>query len=144
MKKILPFLLLAVALLCLPACKTPVLEVGGAYNPTTNSVPQLDLELTDASYHLTYDTVFAILKYERDNRAALFKISPAIKHTLDGIRPTVADVDLRWANARKAYKANPSPANLTTIQGLITEIQKLLPAVQAGIAPAYASLTKTP
>lgn len=119
--------LLSLCVLC--GCKTPKLESGGAYNG------DLNLALADASYKFTYETTLAIFKFEMDNRAELLKISPAIKANLDKLRPQVVAVDKRWAIARRAYKANPTPDGLTKLQSILAEIQRLLPVVQAELQP---------
>ena len=147
--KTLTFLTLAALALTLGvSCKTPTLEPGGAYSPaSTNAAgqvvltaqPDTALFVADAAYKLAYDTVFAVLKFERDNRAALLKISPTIKSALDQARPEVVAIDRRWALARQAYKLNPTPAGLNTIQLIIADIQRLIPVVQAELAPAYAT-----
>lgn len=134
-------------------CHTPNLEVGGVYSPaTTNAAgdvvlqtqPETGLYVADAAYKLAYDIIYNVMKFERDNRVELAKVSPKIKTALDAVRPTVVDIDRRWAIARKAYTANPTPAGLTTIQAIIAEIQRLVPVVQAELAPVYSSLTPKP
>jgi len=113
-------------------CKSPNLEPGGAYNPSPATLaPEQALYVTDAAYHLAYDAVDQVLLFEMNNRAQLQAVSPKIKTALDGIRPTAADIDHRWAMARAAYKASPTAANLTVIQKILAEIQRLVPVVQA-------------
>ncbi len=126
------------------------LQPGGAYYPTvTNSAgtvtalsqPEQALFVADAAYKLAYDTVFAVFKFERDNRAALLNTAPQIKPGLDKLRLKFVSIDKRWAIARKAYKANPTPAGLNTIQSILFEIHRLIPVVQTEIVPAYDVLT---
>jgi hypothetical protein len=121
-------------------CGGATLENGGAYAPgSTNadgtfvptSAPDKALYVADASYKLAYDAVDAVFLTERNNRAAFEAISPSIKSGLDSIRPTAQDIDHRWALARAAYKASPTPANLITVQNILAEIQKLVPVVQS-------------
>lgn len=125
------------------------LEAGGAYS-LTNSQGQviyndIGLALADASYKFAYQTVDGVLKFERDNRAAIKALSPTVgldvKHALDRIRPTVWDIDQRWAVARRAYRLNPTPAGLTTLQTLLAEIQRLVPVVQAELVPINQALS---
>lgn len=129
-------------------CKSPHLETGGLYAPT-NAAGQvvyndLGLALADGSYKLAYETVSAIFKFERDNRAAIWALSPQVKKTLDKARTEAVDIDRRWAEARKLYKAKPTPAGLSAIQGVLLEIQRLIPVAQAQLDPVYSSITKTP
>jgi hypothetical protein len=121
-------------------CKTPKLENGGAYAPgATNSAgvfvpssaPDLALFIADSAYKLSYDAVDAVFAFERDNRAKLQSVSPSIKTALDSIRPQALDIDRRWALARAAYKVSPTPANLTVVQEILAEIQRLVPVVQS-------------
>ena len=129
-------------------CKTPRLEPGGAYAPT-NSVGavlynDLGLALADSSYKFAYETTLGVLKFEKDNRANLFALSPKIaldvKHALDKVRAQVWEIDKRWAMARKAYRAAPTPAGLSALQTILTEITRLLPVVQSQITPVYATV----
>lgn len=151
LRSYLPLLLLTLSLAVLPACKSPNLAAGGGYAPvTTNSVgevvpasaPDKALYLADASYKLAYDTMAGAFKFERDNREEILKISPEVKKALDNLRPNVVEVERRWALARKAYRQNPTPAGLSTIQSILAEIQRFVPVVQSQLAPVYAGLTK--
>lgn len=137
---------------CSGGCKGPNLEPGGAYSPaTTNELgevtlttePERALYVSDAAYKFAYTAIFNVFKLERDNRAEFAKISPEIKNGLDKIRPIAVDIDQRWARARKAYKDNPTPAGLDTIQRIISEIQRLLPVAQAELKPVFTSVTNT-
>jgi hypothetical protein len=143
---LLPATLLISALLIagMEAGCTTQLENGGAYAPGTNSAsgvfvptqaPDPALYVADASYRLAYDAIDGVLKFERDNRAEVAKLSPKVKPALDAIRPTVKDIDHRWALARAAYKVNPIPANLSTLQNVLAEIQRLVPVVQSQLLP---------
>jgi len=145
-------LLALITLTACTGCKSVNLAPGGAYNPATtnaagqvtlNAAPEQALYVADASYKLAYDLLSGVLKFERDNRAELAKISPKIKTNLDKIRPVAVDIDHRWALARAAYKANPTPLGLTTVQQIIAEIQRLIPAAQAELTPVYSSLNRT-
>lgn len=123
------------------------LQQGGAYAPgeftiaadgTTNfnasASPDIAFYYADATYNSAYSIVDAAFKWEAGNRAALFKLDPDIKHALDSIRPTAWDIQKRWAVARSSYVLNPVPANLTTIQTIVDEIQRIVPAVTAAEA----------
>lgn len=157
LQKISPYLVgMAVAiLLVVGGCNSPKLAPGGAYSGstlttnaagvvTTNTISASEPELfiADSAYKLAYDTVDGILLFEFNNRVALLVQFPALKPSLDKVRPVILDVDRRWAAARQAYKANPTPAGLSTINTILAEIQKLIPTAQAAIAPVYASSTK--
>jgi hypothetical protein len=128
-------------------CKTN-LEVGGVYAPT-NSVGQViyndqGLFLADATWKFSYEAMLSVFQFERDNRIALWGISPTIKHKLDSWRPAVVDIRKRWAESRHLYKQNPTPAGLSTLQGILSELNRLLPVVQAQIDPAVHALVVKP
>jgi hypothetical protein len=136
----------------LTACKTPSLEIGGVYAPT-NQVGaviynDLGLALADASYQFAYTSILAPLKFERDNRAVIFAANPqvglSVKRAMDKLREQVWAVDVRWAMARKAYRASPTPAGLTALQSILTEIQRIIPAVQSQLDPVYKVLVEKP
>jgi hypothetical protein len=134
--------LVAFGLACLlcTACNTARLEPGGAYAPaTTNSAgqviytqqPDLAFYTTDAAYDLAYSAIDAAFKFERDNRAMLWQISPQIKHSLDSIRPQAVEANARYLAARAAYMAHPVPANLGALQRILSEVQSLTAAARA-------------
>lgn len=132
----------------LTGCKTPKLEPGGVYT-STNATGQViyndvGLALADASYKFAYETALDVMRFERDNRAAIWAISPEIKKNLDAARPTVVDINKRWAEARKMYKANPTPAGLDAIQTILAEMRRILPIIQKQITPVYQALAKPP
>lgn len=135
------------ALLC--GCKTRSLEPGGVYAPT-NQLGQViyndvGLALTDASYKFAYETALSPLKFEQDNREAIFALSPsvglAVKKALDKARADIWDIDKRWALARVAYKANPTPAGLSILQTVLAEIERIIPVVQSQLSPVYQVLS---
>lgn len=137
----LPLVCLVGTLFLLTACKTPQLETGGAYNPaTTNatgvvtSQPDMVYFMADAAFDTAYSTLDGAFKFERDNRALLWKLSPDIKHTLDRIRPTALEIATKYAAAREAYIANPTPGGLTTLQLWLSRIQKVSAMAQTLIA----------
>ena len=137
-------------------CKTSQLEPGGAYAPTNAAgvvlYNDVGLALADASYKFAYETALAVMRFERDNRAAIAAISPSIgasvKTEMDKMRTQVWAVDVRWAKARQAYKLSPTPAGLTTLQTVLSEIQRLVPVVQSQLAPVQSlsltAITPTP
>jgi hypothetical protein len=128
--------MLALALLAsapLSGCKS-TLEPGGAYAPTTtdaqgvvtaSQAPDKAFYIVDSTFALAYDTIQSVFKYERDNRVALFQISPDIKHSLDSIRPAVTDGVRKYTEARAVYKANPTPAGLDALHAALAKIQQL-------------------
>lgn len=129
----LAFLLLAMPLVF--GCKG-TLQSGGAYAPTDASgqptqAPDMAFFVADAAYQVAYNTIDAAFTFERNNRATLFKISPQIKHTLDDIRPNLVTANNDYLLAREAYKSNPTPANLSTLQTVLAKIQQLVPTVTA-------------
>ncbi len=129
-------------------CQTSKLAPGGVYAPvvagTTNAVaaPEIGLYYADAAYKLAYDAVDGALVFEMNNRAALQKISPAIKTELDKIRPTVWQIEQRWALARQVYKTAPTPTGLTELQTIIAEIGRLVPVAQSQLSAAVQNSTK--
>lgn len=148
LRLLLPIVLAVVTILFTSSCKTPKLESGGPYSPT-NSTGQviyndIGLALADASYKFAYETTLDVMRFERNNRAAIWAISPDVKRKLDLIRPQVAEIDRRWAAARRDYRLNPTPAGLSVIQTVLAEMQRVLPIVQKQIQPVYTSLTTKP
>ncbi len=110
------------------------LELGGAYSPSqTNSLgvvtavsaPDMALYTADSTFALAYATADGAFTFERNNRAFLWKVSPNIKHNLDKIRPQAVDIKNRYLAARKIYIANPIPANLSTLNLILAELQKI-------------------
>ena len=131
----------------LTGCQSPRLEAGGAYAPaivTTNmdgtvttmptAAPDMPLFVADSAYKLAYDAVDGVLLFEYNNRAELQQKFPKLKPALDKIRPEVWDVEVRWAKARKAYLASPTPAGLSQLQTMLGELQRLVPVAQAALA----------
>ncbi len=139
----LPFLVTAsVCIVSITGCHTTKLASGGAYAPTiagtTNAAsnPDLGLYFADAAYKLAFDAVDGVFKFELANRAQLQKVSPAIKTNLDKIRPTAWQIERRWALARAAYRANPTPAGLSQLQTILSEISRLVPVAQSQLSLA--------
>lgn len=134
------------------------LELGGAYAPgyyTTNTDGTLSTNFTasaqadvllfglDAAYKFAYSTVNNAFTYERSNEAALWKLSPDIKHTLDDLRPKAKSVRLDWAKARAAYLDNPSPANLSALQSVVAKVQSFANVINAVSSQSAEKLTLT-
>jgi hypothetical protein len=126
------------------ACKK-TLEAGGAYAPvviTTNAttgglvtntvvLPDLGFFQTDSAFRAGYASLDSLFTWERDNRLFLWGVSPKIKHTMDGIRPTAVQVVRDYAVAREAYKASPTPAGLSTLSTILAKLQQLQAAAAA-------------
>ena len=137
---------LALCYLCFGCAKT--LEPGGAYALlSTNQIGVVSTN-TDIAFFTaettflgSYQAVYAICEAERENRALYWKLSPSIKHSLDTIRPQVWQVAQRYIAARQAYIASPTPENLTTLTGYLTEIARLSATAAAAIAPVSTTST---
>ena len=125
------------------------LESGGAYAPVvvttnadgatvTNTVVQPDYAfyVADATFDLAYSAVDAAFKFERDNRALLWKTSPEIKKALDKIRPQAAAIVQEYGRARAAYLLNPTGANLSTLETIIAKLKQITAAATAAIPAA--------
>lgn len=125
----------AFALFLTPGCGTPSLEPGGAYSPP-GQVADLPFEVVDAAFNFSRTAVDAAFHFEQGNRALLWSLNPGIKHTLDSIRPQATAAWLDYAKARAAYKANPVPANLTTLQRILATVQQLTATAVAVIPTA--------
>lgn len=114
------------------------LAPGGAYAPidvtvvggisTTNVLRAPDYVFfeVDSAFDLAESSIQGVFKFERDNRPWLWSISPDIKKTLDRMRPGTWAVITKYTKARAAYKANPTPANLATLEGLTGQIKTLV------------------
>jgi hypothetical protein len=137
MKRILTSLLLSLALVAGlgSSCKNSRLEVGGAYAPvtgsTTNAAANLAFFQADSAYDLAYSAIDAAFKFEKENRAMLWKISPGIKHALDKIRPEAVNINRKYLAARAAYMAYPTPAGLGDLQTMLGQLQQLSAAAVA-------------
>jgi hypothetical protein len=132
MKKLINLTLLLAALFALPACSTTKLETGGAY-AVQGSQPDLAFYTVDASFDMAYAAFDTAFTFERENRKALWALSPSIKHALDAVRPTAVQVVKEYGTARKAYMANPTPAGLTTLQTVIAKAQQLAETAKAAL-----------
>jgi hypothetical protein len=61
----------------------------------------------------------------------LWNISPEIKRGLDRLRPDVNAMILEYGKARTVYLANPTPANLDSVQFYLAGIKRLATAIEA-------------
>lgn len=149
MKKFFSLLLIALSV-TLSACTTScgTLQSGGAYAPTaTNEVtgavaptqaPDYAFFACDNAFDLAFSTISATFKFERENRDALWKISPEIKHAMDKARPVAFKLGQDYAKARTAYQANPTPAGLSELQTALSRAESIAAAiaVQINTTPA--------
>lgn len=100
------------------------LETGGPYAPVGQQ-PDPAFFVTDSAFCLAYGAMDGAFKFERENEAALWKISPKVKTALDKLRPQAWDWSTRYAKARAVYLANPTPEGLSPLNLALAEIQKL-------------------
>ena len=131
-------------------CKSPTLQEGGSYYPgsfvvttdpsgvsTTNFVasaaPDKAFFIADSSYLLAHAMVDSVFQFERDNRLALWRMSPDIKHNIDALRPRAVGLQLQWARARQAYMASPRPASLDRLGSILAQMQALAAAAVAAM-----------
>lgn len=134
---------LSIGLWC--GCKA-TLAPGGAYAPTvfttnattgvitTNQMPSdMAFYITESTFILAASTIDTAFRFERDNRAALWKLSPDIKHTLDKIRPDATQAVNAYAAARKVYMANPTPAGLDMLNTIMAKAQQIASAAAAAV-----------
>jgi hypothetical protein len=144
LRGIVTVLALASVFLCGTACHKTTLEQGGAYAPgswTTNADNSTTFTASaaadpifyqvDAAFNLAYSAIDGVFNFERDNRAYLWSVSHNIKHVLDDIRPKALDASQRFLKARRIYLSNPTPAGLSNLQTILTEIQSLSTAATA-------------
>lgn len=113
------------------------LDRGGAYAPTNSvtGVVSADpaLYAADATFAVNYDAIDTAFKFELQNRAMLENVSPAIKTTLDDLRPKVWDAVTRYNAARRAYVAAGTPASLSTLQDSLATVATVSQAVVAAL-----------
>jgi len=107
---------------------------GGAYAQTETRAAMPDLYVTDSAFDLCYKSLDATFKYEEANEAALWVISPKIKHSLDAIRPEASQVWLDYAVARQAYLSVPIEANLNALRTSLAKLQQYNTTALAVIA----------
>ena len=116
-------MLAAVALLLSSCVTSERLAPGGAYAASATQTAQPELFTVDASFDLAVAALDTVFKYERDNRAVLWKLSPDIKHGLDQLRVQAVLVKKDYAVGRQAYLASPSPINLSALQAALAKLQ---------------------
>ncbi len=118
----------------LAGCKTSRFEPGGAYTHTnTAGAVTVDFALfyADNAFRAAHGTLDFAFKFEKDNRALLWSVSPDIKHGLDVIRPRAAAIVRQFATAREAYLLQPNPDSLSNLNGILDELQRLAAAAMA-------------
>lgn len=130
--------IIGAAMLLLPftGCQSAKLESGGAYAPANQEgqptqAPDLAFFTIDAAFKIAYSAVDAAFQFEHDNRLQLWRLSPEIKKTLDDIRPKADEAVRRFALARAAYIANPTPTGLDLLQTILQKTQALSESVLA-------------
>ena len=113
-------------LLLLTGCLAPSkFEPGGAYAASETQAAMPELYATDASFDLAYKALDLTFKYEKDNRLALWSVSPKIKHGIDDLRKEASQVWLDYAVARQAYLQMPVAGNLTPLQTALAKLAQL-------------------
>lgn len=132
---------IAALFLTAASCRQARLEPGGAYTSsitnaagTVTTTADLALYNADTAFEASYKTLDMVFLIERNNRDYFWKISPAIKHTLDKVRTSAQQVVNDYAAARTAYLANPTPAGLTGLQAVLAQLQQVVFAANAVIA----------
>lgn len=131
-------------------CKTN-LAPGGAYNPSVTNAsgvvtsnPDIALYNADLAFKTAYDSLNLVFQTEYNNRQYFWNISPAVKHTLDKIRPDAEKAVNDYAAARTAYLFNPPLVGLTGVNAVLAKMQQLLLAANAAVAQASQPLTNAP
>lgn len=124
-------------------CSSTRLESGGAYAPTdTNGAATVaaDLEFyqVDLAYKVAWQSIDTAFVFEKQNRVALWKLSPYIKRALDSIRPQAVEADRLYHVARAAYEANPTPDGLNMLQSVLDKAQQLAATATAVLAQVEA------
>lgn len=112
-------------------CKS-TLEPGGAYAPT-NAAPDKAFYVADGAFMVAAGTLDTVFRFERDNRAALWKLSPNIKHTLDKIRPEAATAVVAYKAAREQYEKQPTPVGLDLLNTVLSKLSALSSAAAAAV-----------
>lgn len=89
---------------------------------------------------IALDTFDTVMKLERDNREALFAVSPDIKHTVDYFRKN----ELQWINGLdnciQTYKKNRTPENKATLVTWLAVVEKALAEAQTCLIKATKAL----
>jgi hypothetical protein len=106
------------------------------------AAPDMAFYTMDAAFAVAHDTYDMVVNLERNNRLLLWKLAPAIKHTLDATKDNAWIASVTYTTARAAYLANPTPAGLTTLQTALSQLQAYATAAQAATAQV-SSMTST-
>jgi outer membrane PBP1 activator LpoA protein len=125
MKRILSFLFAAVLLSGCALFSPDKFEPGGAYAKSETLAAMPELYATDAAFDIAWRACDIAFLYEKNNRAALWQLSPKIKKRTDEIRVEASQVWLDYAVARQAYLSNPIQANLAALQSSLARLQQL-------------------
>jgi hypothetical protein len=129
------YLSLILGCVLLAGCVTGArLETGGPYAESATQAAMPELFVLDSGFDLAYSALDAAFRYEKNNRAALWLISPDIKHSMDKLRLEAKRVVLDYAIARTAYKANPVSVNLDMVSAALAVLQNVNNAALAVIA----------
>lgn len=115
-------------------CSTPKFETGGAYAATAVAPAMPELYIADSAFDLAYQAIDLSFKYEKQNRATLWQISPKIKQKMDGFRGEASQVWLDYAVARQAYLSVPTQPNLNELTAITSKLAGINAAVLAVIA----------
>lgn len=136
--------------LLLTACKSTlapgpygggVIIVTNTTGVVTNTVSaDMGLYVADGSFVAAVSALDLAFRFEKDNRATLWKISPEIKHGLDLIRPGAEQGVQAYRAARAAYVKNPTPAGLDLLTTILAKVQQAASAATAAVT----SVTTTP
>lgn len=115
---------LLIGALAFAGCVTSTrLAPEGAYAASETKAAQAELYTLDAAFDLAYHALDATFKYERANRALLWKLSPNIKRHLDKLRREAGVVRDDYALARTLYLETPTPAGLNEMQTALNKLQ---------------------
>jgi len=125
-------LLLAFLMVGPVGCSRTTLEPGSPYS-VEGQAADVGFYATDAAFELAVSAFTTVTDFEKNNRQALWNISPEIKHGLDKARPEAKAVTLAYARARRAYVTYPTPAGLSTLDTVLGRMQQLAAAAQTAL-----------
>jgi hypothetical protein len=128
------FILLPSAFLITGCVTGARLETGGPYAASATQAAQPELFVMDSAFDVAYAALDTVFKYEQANRAALWVVSPNIKHSLDKVRIEAQRVVLDYALARTGYLSVSIPENLDGLAVALAKLQGLNSAALAVIA----------
>lgn len=118
-----------------------VTNTAGAVTTTTVLAPDIGFYIADSAFVSAESILDIAFRFEKDNREALWKLSPEIKHTLDSIRPGAQQACISYKSARDAYKKNPTPAGLDLLNTILSKVQSLSSAASAAVTSAQKTST---